>query len=69
MVETGTHPSMVPALIWTQAGPGWWWLDELDPVTGRSTGLARLAEPDEIPNWAWPGTLADALTALGRAAA
>ena len=70
MVETGTHPSQVPALITTQVGPGWWWLDELDPTTGRPTGLFRLAEPEEIPPGMWSGTLAEALTQLhGRAVA
>jgi hypothetical protein len=70
MVETGTHPSAVPALIVTQAGVGWWWLDELDSVTGRPTGLARLAESGEVPTGMWAGTFDDAVRVLhGRARA
>lgn len=70
MVDTNTHPSRVPALIATQTGPGWWWLDEMDPTTGRPTGLARIADPEEWPTdvWPpagqWPGTLAEAVAAF-----
>lgn len=76
MVETSTHPSQVPALIVTQTGAGWWWLDEMDAATGRPTGFARLADDEEIPADVWPpagrwrDTLSDAVAALeGRRAA
>lgn len=69
MVETGTHPSEAPALIVTQAGAGWWWLDEMDPGTGRPTGLARLAEPGEVPVGMWGESLDAAVRALEARAA
>lgn len=68
MVDTGIHPSTVPALIATQIGHGWFWLDEMGH-DGRPTGLARLAEPGDVPAWMWPHGFDAALAALGRAAA
>lgn len=59
MLDTGTDPRTVPALIVYSGMPGWWFLDH------DGTGCARYGWPGEIPTWMWQGTLAEATAALG----
>jgi hypothetical protein len=75
MTETGIDPFTVPALVAAQVGVGWagggvWvWLDTLDPVTGRPTGMFAPADPAHLPPSMWPGTWDEAITLLHRTAA
>jgi hypothetical protein len=59
-----TRIAATPALIRTPLAPdgAWHLLDSLE--NGRPLGMPRLAEPGEIPDGMYAGSLADALAAL-----
>lgn len=60
-----TRIAATPALIRTQLGAGWHFLDWLDEA-GKPTGLPRFAEPGEVPRWMFTGQYEDALALLHR---
>lgn len=67
--ERSWRIASTPALIRTQLGAGWHYVDFLDE-SGHPAGMPRLAELGEVPDWVFSGTYEDAVGILhGRRAA